>query len=88
MMQRLEANEYNSVHHARRGRSCSNLFAKPSRALAQVHELAEEINLVWNNAMTYNMDDSWIHKSAVRCAGTCAAPAGKGRWVQTRCVRH
>lgn len=41
VMQRLEANEYNSAS-----------------------ELAEEINLVWNNAMTYNMDDSWIHKSA------------------------
>jgi len=41
VMQRLDANEYNSAH-----------------------ELAEEINLVWNNAMTYNMDDSWIHKSA------------------------
>eukprot|EP00908_Phaeocystis_cordata_P001340 Transcript_11421.p1 GENE.Transcript_11421~~Transcript_11421.p1 ORF type:complete len:334 (-),score=185.93 Transcript_11421:186-1187(-) len=29
-----------------------------------VANLSEEINLVWNNAMTYNMDDSWIHQSA------------------------
>ena len=27
-------------------------------------EMAEEINLVWTNAMSYNMDDSWIHQSA------------------------
>ena len=41
VMQRLEANEYQSAH-----------------------ELSEEISLVWNNAMTYNMDDSWIYQSA------------------------
>jgi len=41
VMQRLEANEYQSAH-----------------------ELSAEISLVWNNAMTYNMDDSWIYQSA------------------------
>ena len=41
VLQRLEANEYNSAS-----------------------EMAEEINLVWFNAMSYNMDDSWIHQTA------------------------
>ena len=41
VLQRLEANEYNSAS-----------------------EMADEISLVWNNAMSYNMDDSWIHQSA------------------------
>ena len=46
-----------------------------------VANLSEEINLVWNNAMTYNMDDSWIHQSAVRCGlrRVRAVGAGVGR---------
>ena len=41
VMQRLEANEYQSAH-----------------------ELSAEISLVWNNAMAYNPDDSWVYESA------------------------
>jgi len=45
-------------------------------------EMAEEINLVWGNAMSYNMDDSWIHQSAKglkKFADGKLAPLGGGR---------
>ena len=42
---------------------------------ASVADMADEVSLVWNNAMTYNMDDSWIYQSAVR-----GAPPQGGRW--------
>lgn len=29
-----------------------------------VRQVANDVDLVWNNAMTYNMDGSWIHQAA------------------------
>jgi len=31
---------------------------------SSVHQVAQDVELVWANAMTYNMDDSWIHQHA------------------------
>eukprot|EP00316_Scyphosphaera_apsteinii_P021022 CAMPEP_0119314896 /NCGR_PEP_ID=MMETSP1333-20130426/34085_1 /TAXON_ID=418940 /ORGANISM="Scyphosphaera apsteinii, Strain RCC1455" /LENGTH=345 /DNA_ID=CAMNT_0007320097 /DNA_START=91 /DNA_END=1128 /DNA_ORIENTATION=+ len=31
-----------------------------------VRQVANDVELVWNNAMTYNMDGSWIHQAAAK----------------------
>ena len=31
---------------------------------SSVRDVAADVELVWNNAMTYNVDDSWIHQAA------------------------
>ena len=50
-----------------------------------VFEVADDVDLVWTNAMTYNMDDSWIHQLAKELKGYAdgkwaplLAAAGKG----------
>ena len=52
-----------------------------------VFEVADDVDLAWTNAMTYNMDDSWIHQLAKELKGYAdgkAAPRGGGRRRQRR----
>ena len=41
-----------------------------------VFEVADDVDLVWTNAMTYNMDDSWIHQLAKELKGYA-----DGKWA-------